>query len=68
MVMGYELYRILSLAPKTKDEASRKELKRILVDPGSLTQEGHRLSQVWSRLTFHVLCSVCRFRSRLCGV
>lgn len=68
MVMGYELYRILSLAPKTNDEASRKELKRILVDPGWITQEGHHLTQVWSRMSFHTLCSVCLFRSGLCGV
>lgn len=68
MVMGYELYRILSLAPKTNNEASRKEFKRILVDPGWITQEGYHLTQVWSRLSFHKLCSVCLFRSGLCGV
>lgn len=68
MVMGYELYRILSLAPKTNNEALRKELKRVLVDPGWTTQEGHHLTQVWSRLSFHTLCSVCLFRSGLCGV
>lgn len=68
MVMGYELYRILSLAPKTNNEASRRELKRVLVDPGGITQEGHHLTQVWSRLSFHTLCFVCPFRSGLCGV
>lgn len=40
MVMGYELYRILSLAPKTNNEASRRELKRVLVDPGWITRGG----------------------------
>lgn len=68
MVMGYELYRILSLAPKTNNEALRKELKRVLVDPGWVTQEGHHSTQVWSRLSFHTLRSVCLFRSGLCGV
>lgn len=68
MVMGYELYRILSLAPKTNNEASRKELKRILVDPGWIIREGYSVTQVWSRLSFHTLCSDCLFRSGLCGV
>lgn len=39
MIMGYEMYRILSLATKTTDEVWRKELKTILVDPGSLAEE-----------------------------
>eukprot|EP00066_Takifugu_rubripes_P020535 XP_011609801.1 PREDICTED: transcriptional regulator ATRX-like isoform X2 [Takifugu rubripes] len=54
MVMGYELYRILSLAPKTNDEASRKELKRILVDPGPdfvVCDEGHMLRNNGSRIS-----------------
>lgn len=29
---------------------------------------GAHLTQVWSRLSFHMLCSVCLFRSGLCGV
>lgn len=37
MVMGYEMYRILSLAHKINNEESKRELKRILVDPGTVT-------------------------------
>lgn len=53
--MGYEMYRILSLATKTTDEVWRKELKTILVDPGSLAEEWHHLNQVGSRLYSHML-------------
>lgn len=35
MIMGYEMYRNLSLTKKA-DEESRKEIKRLLVDPGSV--------------------------------
>ena len=37
MIMGYEMYRIMSLAHKIKDEVSKKEIKSILVDPGKVT-------------------------------
>lgn len=37
MIMGYEMYRILSLAQRISDEASKKEIKSILVDPGTVT-------------------------------
>lgn len=37
MIMGYEMYRIMSLARKIKDEECKKELKTILVDPGKVT-------------------------------
>ncbi|XP_026225817.1 transcriptional regulator ATRX-like isoform X1 [Anabas testudineus] len=45
MIMGYEMYRILSLGQKIKDEF-KSELKRILVDPGPdfvVCDEGHIL-------------------------
>lgn len=34
MIIGYEMYRNLSLAKKVRDEAWKKEIKRILVAPG----------------------------------
>ncbi|XP_038565073.1 transcriptional regulator ATRX-like isoform X1 [Micropterus salmoides] len=46
MIMGYEMYRILSLARKISDEEQKKELKSILVDPGPdfvVCDEGHIL-------------------------
>uniref|UniRef100_A0A8D3B6P2 DNA helicase n=1 Tax=Scophthalmus maximus TaxID=52904 RepID=A0A8D3B6P2_SCOMX len=46
MIMGYEIYRILSLAKKITNEESKTELKRILVDPGPdfvVCDEGHIL-------------------------
>lgn len=46
MIMGYERYRVLSLATKTADEERRKELKTILVDPGSIAQGWHHLNRV----------------------
>lgn len=46
MIMGYEMYRVLSLATKTNDEVWRKELKTMLVDPGSIAGEWHHLIQV----------------------
>lgn len=53
--MGYEMYRVLSLATKTTDEVWRKELKTILVDPGSFAEEWHHLNQVGSRLYSRML-------------
>lgn len=46
MIMGYELYRVLSLASKTTNEVWRRQLKTILVDPGSIAEEWHHLNQV----------------------
>lgn len=46
MIVGYEMYRVLSLASKTTDEERRRQLKTILVDPGSITEDWHRLNQV----------------------
>ncbi|XP_044079309.1 transcriptional regulator ATRX-like isoform X2 [Siniperca chuatsi] len=46
MIMGYEMYRILSLAQKINDEEKKKELKSILVNPGPdfvVCDEGHIL-------------------------
>lgn len=34
MIMGYEMYRLLSQTAKTNDEVWRNELKGILVNPG----------------------------------
>lgn len=36
MIMGYEMYRNLSLGQKIEEEC-KKELKRILVNPGAVT-------------------------------
>lgn len=36
MIMGYDMYRILSIGQKINDEC-KKEIKRILVDPGTVT-------------------------------
>lgn len=36
MLIGYEMYRILSLAQKISDEVSKKEMKSILLDPGTV--------------------------------
>lgn len=46
MIVGYEKYRILSLATKTGDEEWRKELKTMLVDPGWVPEGWHRLNRV----------------------
>uniref|UniRef100_A0A3Q0S4A8 DNA helicase n=1 Tax=Amphilophus citrinellus TaxID=61819 RepID=A0A3Q0S4A8_AMPCI len=46
MIMGYELYRILSLGYKINNEEWKKELKRTLVNPGPdfvVCDEGHIL-------------------------
>lgn len=37
MLMGYEMYRILSQGHKINDEEWKKKFKRALVDPGSVT-------------------------------
>ncbi|XP_042354711.1 transcriptional regulator ATRX-like [Plectropomus leopardus] len=54
MIMGYEMYRILSLAQKIKDEESKKALKSILVDPGPdfvVCDEGHILRNEASNIS-----------------
>lgn len=37
MIMGYEMYRNLSLSQKIKDVECKKVLKSILVNPGTVT-------------------------------
>ncbi|XP_029304789.1 transcriptional regulator ATRX-like isoform X1 [Cottoperca gobio] len=54
MIMGYEMYRILSLAKKINDEKCKKELKSILVDPGpdfAVCDEGHILRNEASNIS-----------------
>ncbi|XP_037323682.2 transcriptional regulator ATRX-like isoform X2 [Pungitius pungitius] len=54
MIMGYEMYRILSQAKKIQDEKLVKELKRILVDPGPdfvVCDEGHILRNEGSNIS-----------------
>lgn len=41
MVMGYELYRILSLGYKINNEEWKKELTRTLVNPGPVASLQH---------------------------
>lgn len=36
MIMGYENYRILSSAQRISSEELKKELKSVLVDPGTV--------------------------------
>lgn len=36
MIIGYEMYRNLSLAKKVSNEAWKKEMNSILVDPGAV--------------------------------
>lgn len=43
MIMGYDMYRILSVAPKTTQEVWRRELKTVLVDPGEIRREWHHI-------------------------
>ncbi|KAI3373536.1 hypothetical protein L3Q82_022139 [Scortum barcoo] len=54
MIMGYEMYRILSQAQKISDEEEKKELKSILVDPGPdfvVCDEGHVLRNESSNIS-----------------
>ncbi|XP_070773018.1 transcriptional regulator ATRX-like [Enoplosus armatus] len=54
MIMGYEMYRILSLAQKINDEENKRELKSILVDPGPdfvVCDEGHILRNEASNIS-----------------
>lgn len=37
MLMGYDMYRILSQAQRVNNQEQKKEVKRILVDPGTVT-------------------------------
>nr|XP_020454385.1 transcriptional regulator ATRX-like isoform X2 [Monopterus albus] len=54
LIMGYEMYRILSLGQKINDEEGKKELKSILVDPGPdfvICDEGHILRNDASKIS-----------------
>ncbi|XP_054482143.1 transcriptional regulator ATRX-like isoform X2 [Anoplopoma fimbria] len=54
MIMGYEMFRILSQAQKIKDEEGKKELKSILVNPGPdfvVCDEGHILKNERSNIS-----------------
>uniref|UniRef100_A0AAQ5YLQ9 DNA helicase n=1 Tax=Amphiprion ocellaris TaxID=80972 RepID=A0AAQ5YLQ9_AMPOC len=54
MIMSYELYRILSLGHKVKNEEWKKELKSALVDPGPdfvVCDEGHILRNERSNIS-----------------
>ncbi|KAM6983495.1 transcriptional regulator ATRX-like [Tautogolabrus adspersus] len=54
MIMGYVMYRILSLAQKISNEKENKELKSILVDPGPdfvVCDEGHILRNEASNIS-----------------
>ncbi|KAK2881878.1 transcriptional regulator ATRX-like isoform X2 [Channa argus] len=54
MIMGYEMYRMLSLGQKINDEGCKKELQSILVDPGAdfvVCDEGHILRNVSSNIS-----------------
>ncbi|XP_019132017.2 transcriptional regulator ATRX [Larimichthys crocea] len=54
MIIGYEMYRNLSLAKKVRDEAWKKEIKRILVAPGPdfvVCDEGHILRNEASNIS-----------------
>lgn len=52
MIMGYEMYRILSQAEKMNEEC-KKELQSILVDPGTVTLQWHDIIKMFS-----VLCVI----------
>ncbi|XP_041864053.1 transcriptional regulator ATRX-like [Melanotaenia boesemani] len=54
MIMGYEMYRILSLGHKISNEEWKKELKSALVDPGPdfvVCDEGHILRNEGSNIS-----------------
>ncbi|KAM9348914.1 transcriptional regulator ATRX-like [Symphorus nematophorus] len=54
MIMGYEMYRILSLGQKIDNEEWKKEMKSILVDPGPdfvVCDEGHILRNEASNIS-----------------
>nr|XP_046267251.1 transcriptional regulator ATRX-like isoform X2 [Scatophagus argus] len=54
LIMGYEMYRILSQARKIGDEELKKEMKSILVDPGPdfvVCDEGHILRNEASNIS-----------------
>ncbi|XP_068572457.1 transcriptional regulator ATRX-like isoform X2 [Cebidichthys violaceus] len=54
MIMGYEMYRNLSLGQKITDEEGKKELKSILVNPGPdfvVCDEGHILRNERSNIS-----------------
>ncbi|XP_076606647.1 transcriptional regulator ATRX-like [Chaetodon auriga] len=54
LIMGYDMYRILSLAKKIKHEEWKTELKSILVDPGPdfvVCDEGHILRNEASNIS-----------------
>nr|XP_054586594.1 transcriptional regulator ATRX [Nothobranchius furzeri] len=54
MIMGYEMYRMMSQGNKTNSEDIRSELRRTLVDPGPdfvVCDEGHILRNESSRIS-----------------
>lgn len=72
MIMGYDMYRILSLVCKINNDEWKEEFYRTLVDPGPVTLLWHatikRLS-ILGVVPLHMESDfVFPFRSRLCGL
>ncbi|XP_068186981.1 transcriptional regulator ATRX-like isoform X4 [Antennarius striatus] len=60
MIIGYEMYRILSFTKKVNNEECNKEMKRTLVDPGPdivVCDEGHILRNEASNIS-KAMCAI----------
>ncbi|XP_073335195.1 transcriptional regulator ATRX-like isoform X2 [Pagrus major] len=70
MIMGYEMYRNLSLGQKITDEVLKKEMKSVLVDPGPdfvVCDEGHILRNEASNISKAMYAIKTRRRVVLTG-
>lgn len=67
-IMGYKMYTVLSLGPKAATEELKKELKSLLVNPGSDIKNKMSFKHIFSHILTFFSIFFSFYRSRLCDL